>query len=92
MFSLNISGRDSAGSSPSANNPRVVIGELDLFSSKKTNDNYDHSVNYPVMDSSVDVAMKHERSRSEAQLDVNVSVDYVRPLFISAACGFFFSF
>ncbi|KAL1829846.1 hypothetical protein ACET3Z_008258 [Daucus carota] len=71
MFSLNISGRDSAGSSPSANNPRVVIGELDLFSSKKTNDNYDHSVNYPVMDSSVDVAMKHERSRSEAQLDVN---------------------
>lgn len=77
MFSMNNSGRDSAASSPSAANRKVVIGELDFFSSKTTNDNHGHhNVNYPVMDSR-SVVFKLEKSHGEAQIDVNVSVTYI---------------
>lgn len=73
MFSMNNADRDSAASSPSATNRKLFTEELDLFSSKTTNNN--HHVNYPVMDSS-SVVIKKEKSQSEAhELDVNVSVN-----------------
>ncbi|KAL8112811.1 hypothetical protein AgCh_020203 [Apium graveolens] len=70
MFSINNSGRDTVASAPSGANPRVVIGELDFFSSRTTNDNHGHNVNYHVMDSS-SVVIKQEKSHAEAQMDVN---------------------
>lgn len=76
MFSMNNSGRDPPASSSSGANPKVVIGELDFFSSKTTNDNHGHNVSYPVMDSS-SVVIKQEKSHGDAQMDVNVSVTYI---------------
>lgn len=70
MFSMNNSGRDSASSSPSGANRKLVSGELDFFSSKPTSNNYEHGVNYPVMDSS-SVVIKQDKSHGEAQMDVN---------------------
>lgn len=86
---MNNSGRDSAAAFlPSDNNRnrKVVTRELDFFSSRPKNDNYDHSVNYPIIDSS-NVDIKQEKSHVEAQMNVTVRVTYLSIyLYFMCAC------
>lgn len=79
MFSMNNTGKDSPPpSSPSADNRKMITGELDFFASKPTNyEQHDGSVNFPVMNSS-SIVVKQEKSHGEAsQMDVNVSIKFL---------------